>query len=129
MGRYGLLQCNAGATRFAERRGALSKSRGKRVAVGEPYFSTSAEILPDVHIFVVKLTRRYPEFVKDLERGKARRVYNATERPPLSARPIPHFKLASLKHYSSMSVQYSLPDFCLPDFCQTFEPQLLPRAA
>ncbi len=48
MCRYGLLQCNAGATRFAERRGALSKSRGKRVAVGEPYFSTSAEILPDV---------------------------------------------------------------------------------
>src|ERR1051325_6491470 len=63
---------------------ALSQSRGKRVAVGGPYVSTSAENLPGVdHIFVGEAEETLPEFVRDLERGKARRVYNAPERPAL----------------------------------------------
>jgi len=101
---------------------ALSKSRGKRVVVGGPYVSTTADNLPDVdHIFVGEAEETLPEFVHDLERGEARRVYKATERPALSATPLPHFKLASLKHYSSMSVQYSrgCPFQC--EFCDIIE--------
>src|SRR5689334_3985638 len=78
----------------------LSHSHGKRVVVGGPYVSTTAETLPGVdHIFVGEAEETLPEFVRDLEHGKARRVYKATERPALSATPLPHFKLASLKHY------------------------------
>ena len=101
---------------------ALSQSHGKRVAVGGPYISTTAESLPGVdHIFVGEAEQTLPEFVRDLERGNARRVYNATERPALSATPVPHFTLASLKHYSSMSVQYSrgCPFQC--EFCDIIE--------
>ena len=101
---------------------ALSKARGKRVAVGGPYISTAAENLPGAdHIFVGEAEDTLPEFVRDLERGKARRVYNAPERPALSTTPLPHFKLASLKHYSSMSVQYSrgCPFQC--EFCDIIE--------
>ncbi len=101
---------------------ALSKSRGKRVVVGGPYVSTTTENLPDVdHIFVGEAEETLPEFVRDLERGEARRVYKATERPALSVTPLPHFKLASLKHYSSMSVQYSrgCPFQC--EFCDIIE--------
>jgi radical SAM superfamily enzyme YgiQ (UPF0313 family) len=101
---------------------ALSKTSGKRVVVGGPYISTTAENLPGVdHIFVGEAEETLPEFVRDLERGKARRVYKATERPALSATPLPHFKLASLKHYSSMSVQYSrgCPFQC--EFCDIIE--------
>ena len=101
---------------------ALSKSRGKRVVVGGPYVSTATETLPGVdHIFIGEAEETLPEFVRDLERGNARRVYNATDRPALSATPVPHFELASLKHYSSMSVQYSrgCPFQC--EFCDIIE--------
>jgi radical SAM superfamily enzyme YgiQ (UPF0313 family) len=101
---------------------ALSKSRGKRVAVGGPYISTTTEDLPGVdHVFIGEAEETLPEFVRDLERGNARRVYHATARPALSATPAPHFKLASLKHYSSMSVQYSrgCPFQC--EFCDIIE--------
>jgi radical SAM superfamily enzyme YgiQ (UPF0313 family) len=101
---------------------SLSKSCGKRVVVGGPYVSTTAENLPGVdHIFVGEAEETLPEFVRDLERGEARRVYKATERPALSDTPLPHFKLASLKHYSSMSVQYSrgCPFQC--EFCDIIE--------
>jgi len=101
---------------------ALSKSCGKRVVVGGPYVSTTAENLFGVdHIFVGEAEETLPEFVRDLVHGEARRVYKATERPALSDTPLPHFKLASLKHYSSMSVQYSrgCPFQC--EFCDIIE--------
>lgn len=101
---------------------ALSKSRGKRVVVGGPYVSTAAENLPGVdHLFVGEAEETLPQFVHDLECGEARPVYEATERPALSASPLPHFKLASLKNYSSMSVQYSrgCPFQC--EFCDIIE--------
>jgi radical SAM superfamily enzyme YgiQ (UPF0313 family) len=101
---------------------ALGKSRGKRVAVGGPYVSTAVEMFPGVdHIFIGEAEETVPEFVRDLELGKARPVYKAAERPALSATPLPHFKLASLKHYSTMSVQYSrgCPFQC--EFCDIIE--------
>jgi radical SAM superfamily enzyme YgiQ (UPF0313 family) len=101
---------------------SLSKSRGKRVVVGGPYVSTTADNLPGVdHIFVGEAEETLPEFVRDLERGESRRVYEATERPALSATPLPHFNLAPPKHYSSMSVQYSrgCPFQC--EFCDIIE--------
>jgi radical SAM superfamily enzyme YgiQ (UPF0313 family) len=101
---------------------ALCKAHNKKVVIGGPYVSTTAENLSGVdHIFVGEAEETLPEFVRDLERGKARRVYNATERPTLSAAPLPHFQLASLKYYSSMSVQYSrgCPFQC--EFCDIIE--------
>jgi radical SAM superfamily enzyme YgiQ (UPF0313 family) len=100
---------------------ALSKASGKRVIVGGPYVSTSSEHLDADHIFVGEAEETLPEFVRDLERGNARRVYTATQRPALSAAPIPDFKLTSLKYYSSMSVQYSrgCPFQC--EFCDIIE--------
>lgn len=100
---------------------ALSKASGKRVIVGGPYVSTSSEVLDADHIFVGEAEETLPEFVCDLERGKARRVYNASRRPALSATPIPDFKLTSMKYYSSMSIQYSrgCPFQC--EFCDIIE--------
>jgi radical SAM superfamily enzyme YgiQ (UPF0313 family) len=100
----------------------LSKARGKRVVIGGPYITTSAENLPDAdHIFLGEAETTLPEFVHDLERGEARRLYQAAERPPLSLTPIPDFKLADLKRYSAMSVQYSrgCPFQC--EFCDIIE--------
>ena len=98
------------------------KKKGRRVAVGGPYVSTSAEHLPAAdHIFVGEAETTLPEFVRDLERGEARRVYQAAERPALTATPVPHFRLADLKQYSAMSIQYSrgCPFNC--EFCDIIE--------
>jgi radical SAM superfamily enzyme YgiQ (UPF0313 family) len=100
---------------------ALSKSCGKTVVVGGPYVSTTEDLAGVDHIFVGEAEETLPEFLRDIERGNARRVYKATERPALSTAPLPHFKLAALKYYSSMSVQYSrgCPFQC--EFCDIIE--------
>jgi radical SAM superfamily enzyme YgiQ (UPF0313 family) len=98
------------------------KAKGKRVVVGGPYVSTSAEHLPAAdHIFVGEAEATLPEFLKDLERGEAKRFYRAAERPALTSTPVPHFRLAKLERYSAMSVQYSrgCPFQC--EFCDIIE--------
>ena len=98
------------------------KALGKRVAVGGPFVSTSAESLPSAdHIFIGEAETTLPQFFKDLERGEAKAVYRASERPPLSLTPVPQFELAELHRYSAMSVQYSrgCPFSC--EFCDIIE--------
>lgn len=101
---------------------ALSKAHGKCVAVGGPYITTSAASLPAAdHIFVGEAETTLPEFVRDYERGEAKRVYQAAERPALSATPVPDFHLADLQSYWAMSIQFSrgCPFNC--EFCDIIE--------
>jgi radical SAM superfamily enzyme YgiQ (UPF0313 family) len=98
------------------------RAKGKRVVVGGPYVSTTVEELPEAdHLFVGEAETTLPEFVEDLERGTTKRTYRAVERPPLSITPLPDFRLADLKRYSAMSVQYSrgCPFNC--EFCDIIE--------
>jgi radical SAM superfamily enzyme YgiQ (UPF0313 family) len=100
----------------------LCKAEGKRVVIGGPYATTGARHLSQAdHIFLGEAETTLPEFVRDLERGDAKRIYQAAERPQLSAAPIPDFHLADLKRYSSMPVQYSrgCPFQC--EFCDIIE--------
>src|SRR3989440_1961877 len=105
-----------------ERVVAVCKARGKRVVVGGPYVSTSAAQLPAAdHIFVGEAETTLPGFISDLEKGGARHIYQAAERPALNLTPVPHFQLADLGRYSAMSVQYSrgCPFSC--EFCDIIE--------
>jgi len=98
------------------------KARGKRVVVGGPYITTSVEELPDAdHVFLGEAETTLPQFIEDLARGEAKRSYQATERPPLSATPQADFHLVDMKRYSAMSVQYSrgCPFSC--EFCDIIE--------
>src|SRR5437588_12337488 len=101
---------------------ARCKAKGKRVVIGGPYVTTSVESLPEAdHVFLGEAETTLPEFVRDLERGAARRVYQAAEKPALALTPTPDFRLADLKRYSAMSVQYSrgCPFSC--EFCDIIE--------
>lgn len=101
---------------------ALSKSLGKRVAVGGPYVSTSAEHLPEAdYIFVGEAETTLPEFIDDLENGSTKHIYEAEDRPSLLETPVPHFDLIDLNNYSAMNVQYSrgCPFQC--EFCDIIE--------
>ena len=98
------------------------KAHGKRVMVGGPYVTTSAEEAIEAdHIFLGEAETTLPEFISDFERGEAKRVYSASERPPLSISPQPHFHLAELRRYNAMSVQFSrgCPFQC--EFCDIIE--------
>lgn len=98
------------------------KAMGKRVVLGGPYVTTTIENLPNAdHIFIGEAETTLAEFVADLESGNTKRTYKATDRPPLSLTPVPDFKIADLKQYSSMSVQYSrgCPFNC--EFCDIIE--------
>lgn len=100
----------------------LCHARGKRVAVGGPYVSTSAEQMPEAdHVFIGEAEATFPEFLGDLERGTPKRIYKASMRPTLSAAPVPDFRLANLRHYGAMAVQYSrgCPFQC--EFCDIIE--------
>ena len=101
---------------------ARAKKLGKRIVLGGPYVTSTIEELPAAdHIFQGEAETTLPQFFEDLERGDAKRIYKAAQRPPLSLTPIPDFGLVNLKRYSCMSVQYSrgCPFSC--EFCDIIE--------
>jgi radical SAM superfamily enzyme YgiQ (UPF0313 family) len=100
----------------------LSKSLGKRVVVGGPYVTTTLHELEGAdHVVLGEAEETLPGIIRDLEGGEARAVYEAPERPSMSLTPIPDFKLADMRRYSAMSVQYSrgCPFNC--EFCDIIE--------
>jgi len=101
---------------------AMCNAAGTRVVVGGPYVTTTLEELTGAdHVVLGEAEETLPMLVRDLERGDALPVYQATERPQLALTPIPDFKLADMKRYSAMSVQYSrgCPFNC--EFCDIIE--------
>ena len=101
---------------------ARCKAAGKRVVVGGPYVSTSANRMPAAdHIFIGEAEATLPEFVRDLERGEAKRVYEAPERPSMALTLLPDFNLIDMSRYYTMPVQFSrgCPFQC--EFCDIIE--------
>jgi radical SAM superfamily enzyme YgiQ (UPF0313 family) len=97
------------------------RAAGKRVVVGGPFVSTSVRDLEADHLFVGEAETTLPEFIRDLENGRPRRVYQADEKPALTATPVPRFRLAGFRDYLAMPVQYSrgCPFRC--EFCDIIE--------
>src|SRR2546426_1896007 len=101
---------------------SLCKAQGKTVVMGGPYASMGLnDAIEADHVFVGEVETTFPGFLDDFERGEAKAVYQAAERPPLALTPIPDFGLAELSQYSDMSVQYSrgCPFNC--EFCDIIE--------
>ena len=94
------------------------KAAGVRVVAGGPLFSSEYQDFDQVDHFVLgEAEVTLPELLSDLERGVARRVYEAGDYPDLRETPTPLWELAAMKSYASMSLQYSrgCPFDC--DFC------------
>jgi len=47
------------------------------------------------------------DLARDIEQGTAAPVYQAAERPKMSASPLPDLSLIKMHRYSTMAVQYS----------------------
>jgi radical SAM superfamily enzyme YgiQ (UPF0313 family) len=91
-------------------RGLIARCRmaGKTIVAGGPLFTLEHERFPEVDHFVLnEAEETLPEFLRDLERGGARRVYASEEFPDLGRTPAPLWELADLQRYATMSLQFS----------------------
>jgi radical SAM superfamily enzyme YgiQ (UPF0313 family) len=87
---------------------AHCRAAGKTIVAGGPLFTAEHEQFPGVDHFVLNEAEvTLPEFLRDFERGCARRVYTSTEFPDIRRTPAPLWELADMRRYASMSVQFS----------------------
>ncbi len=94
------------------------KEAGVKVVAGGPLFTMEHEQFPDVAHFVLNEAElTLPSFLQDMTNGRAHRVYTTSDFPDLHQTPAPLWRLANLKHYDTVSVQFSrgCPFNC--DFC------------
>jgi radical SAM superfamily enzyme YgiQ (UPF0313 family) len=91
---------------------------GVPVVAGGPLFTSEHASFPNVDYLVLNEAEiTLPMFLADLERGTPQRVYATAEFPEIRQTPVPLWELADLKHYASISIQFSrgCPFNC--DFC------------
>ena len=94
------------------------KAAGVKVVAGGPLFTMEHEHFPDVDHFVLNEAElTLPPFLADLSNGHAQHVYATSEYPDIHQTPVPLWQLANLRHYDTVSIQFSrgCPFNC--DFC------------
>jgi radical SAM superfamily enzyme YgiQ (UPF0313 family) len=97
---------------------ARCKENGVTVIAGGPLFSSEHDDFGDVDHFVLgEAEVTLGPFLKDFERGRARRIYNSCDWADLGETPVPRWDLVHPRHYASRNIQYSrgCPHDC--DFC------------
>ena len=97
---------------------ARCKEAGVKVVAGGPLFTMGHEDFPEVDHFVLNEAElTLPPFLADLADGCAQRLYTTTEFPDIRQTPAPLWHLVDLKHYETVSLQFSrgCPFNC--DFC------------
>jgi len=94
------------------------KQAGVKVVAGGPLFTMEHEHFPDVDHFVLNEAElTLPPFLTDLANDCAQRVYTTDAYPDIHQTPAPLWRLANLKEYDTISIQFSrgCPFNC--DFC------------
>lgn len=98
------------------------QTRGLPTVVGGPIASSmsAAELKAD-HVVIGEAESLIAELAQDLEQHTAKAIYQAAEKPELSASPLPDLSLIKMNRYSTMTVQYSrgCPFNC--EFCDIIE--------
>jgi len=95
-----------------------SHASGTPVVAGGPLFTEEHERFPDVDHFVLNEAEvTLTPFLEDLRLGSVQRIYTSDTFPDIRQTPAPRWELADLRHYGSVSIQYSrgCPFNC--DFC------------
>ncbi|MFZ2640835.1 MAG: B12-binding domain-containing radical SAM protein [Verrucomicrobiia bacterium] len=87
-----------------------AKARGKTVVVGGPYATAVPEpVLEAGADYVIRGEGEnlVPEFLEALKNGNTRQVFESSEKPPMTASPVPRFDLLSTGDYVAMAIQAS----------------------
>ena len=94
------------------------RAAGVKIVAGGPLFTAEWEEFGEAdHLLAGEAELTIPLFIKDLKRGRLKRVYRVPGYCDLKRTPIPSWDLIPMKKYASMSIQFSrgCPFSC--DFC------------
>ncbi|BCL36158.1 B12-binding domain-containing radical SAM protein [Nostoc sp. MS1] len=87
-----------------------AKRRGKLVAVGGPYPTSTPSAVQNVGADFLILDEgeiTLPMFVEAVQKGETSGTFRTAEKPDVTSTPIPRFDLLELDAYDMMSVQFS----------------------
>lgn len=91
---------------------------GAKIVAGGPLFNSLPEQYVHLdHLVLKEAELTLPLFIRDIQNGCPRKVYNTHEKADLHQTPIPLWNLVKVKKYAMMCIQYSrgCPFNC--DFC------------
>lgn len=87
---------------------ARCKAMAMTVVAGGPLFTSEPDDFPEVdHLVLDEAELTLPDFLSDLERGQAKKIYRADGFCDLSLTPTPLWNLIKMKRYASMNIQFS----------------------
>jgi radical SAM superfamily enzyme YgiQ (UPF0313 family) len=85
-----------------------SNKLGTKVVAGGPLVTTQHKDFLGVDHFILNEAEiTLPQFLKDLENGDPKHVYESSEFPDITTTPIPKWELLEMDKYASLSMQYS----------------------
>ena len=96
----------------------LARDANKTIVAGGPLFTAEPEAFPEVdHLILNEAEITLPLFLSDLSRGEPKSIYQTDEFADITQTPIPLWELIDLRHYDSLSLQFTrgCPFNC--DFC------------
>jgi radical SAM superfamily enzyme YgiQ (UPF0313 family) len=94
------------------------KEAGVKVVAGGSLFTTEPEHFPQVdHLVLNEAELTLAPFLADLEAGRLQRRYSTPEYADMTCSPQPQYELLDLRHYDTLSLQFTrgCPFNC--DFC------------
>jgi radical SAM superfamily enzyme YgiQ (UPF0313 family) len=81
---------------------------GVPIVAGGPLFTSEPQEFGDVdHLVLNEGEITLPQFLADLKKGQARRVYTTDRYPDITQTPAPMWELLDLRRYATMSIQFS----------------------
>jgi len=87
---------------------ARCNQAGVTTVAGGPLFTSEHADFDNIDHFVLNEAEvTLPQFLEDLERGCAKRLYETAEFADIRRSPSPRWELAEFHRYASMSIQYS----------------------
>jgi radical SAM superfamily enzyme YgiQ (UPF0313 family) len=95
-----------------------SKQLGTPVVAGGPMCTMEPKEFSQIDYLILNEAElTLPDWIKDIQAGHAKKVYESDQFPDISDSPLPQWDLLDMSKYASMSIQYSrgCPFNC--DFC------------
>ncbi len=84
------------------------KQLGTSIIAGGPLFTEEFEQFPDIdHLVLNEAEITLPQFIKDLNNGAPKRIYDTAEFPTLTDTHVPDYSLLDIKKYATAGIQYS----------------------
>lgn len=80
----------------------------KKIVAGGPLFTEEYELFPEVDCLILNEAEiTLPLFIKDLNQGTEKRIYQTDQHADITKTPVPVYSLVEHKKYACATVQYS----------------------